>query len=173
MILSVSLLSWGAIWSILGLFGLFLDALGALLIVAVDVSVLAWVFERGELHQRAQLLRDARQLLFQSGKIVQEDRGFDQLLAVIKRESGTDLDPRKIRAKPPGTYGGGGNVFLYEGEDTEKPHGGVGSHNLVDGWIKREIENLEEGRKNRIRWVGMLLLLLGFSAQIVSYYVTN
>lgn len=156
-----------------GFLGLFLDALGAFVIVSADIGAIESLLADSPRLEKAERLQDAREQLFQDVSIEEGDPGFSEIVDIVKEESGTDLDPIRLTAKAPGTLGGGGNVFAYEGEGIDEPHGGVGSHSLVDGWIIQEIDSLEKARKERIRHAGMWLLLVGFSAQIATYYVLN
>jgi len=162
----------------LGFFGLLLDMIGALLIVLADVSALEFLSIDSENKHKAEILRQARQNLFQSRgeslpRLEEGDTGFGLVKGIIIEESGTELNPIKITAKPPGTLGGGGNVFIYEGQDIDEPHDGVGSHNLVDGWIQQKIRDLEKEFRDRYRKRGMQFLLIGFTGQMLSYLLRN
>jgi hypothetical protein len=157
----------------LGLLGLFFDLAGASLIVAIDISRFDSVWRSSERIEKAKVLQNARRKLFQENGLNKDDDGFELVRKIILDQSESDFDPVIISAPSPGQLGGGGNVFISGEEGDDEPHDNVGSHSLVDGWIEREIEDLEKGFRDYYRRVGMWLLIVGFSGQIISYLLRN
>lgn len=149
--------------------GLFLSALAPLIVIVYNFINVPLPHRDREREQR---LKKANQQTKSGDKVWPEDDSYDVFCELISEYEDTDVRPSKFQIFH-GGYGSGALGLHYYSEDgDEYEHEEyVGSKELVSGWIESEIDEIQRDEERSVLIVAATVLLMGFSLQLISFFV--
>ncbi|MDZ7701833.1 MAG: hypothetical protein U5J98_07040 [Halobacteriales archaeon] len=164
--------SWWAF--AIGITGLGLDLVGAILIVVTEIDWFDQFWRDEERFQEAKRLDDARNRLYDGEEQPFEsgEPEFQRLIDVIREHQSITITPHQLKPPKPGGLGGSNHIRIFEENGDSNPDR-VHIHNtLFNNWIDKRITDLHAEVRDSIRFVGLLSLLIGFGLQAVIISLT-
>lgn len=178
LLLSCNSIEWWGFYGVL--VGLALDLVGAALIVITDISFFDQLWKNEEQIEEAGQLQKAWHRLIGKESVDWDTADREVLMSAFRTRSDVDVrdcqEPDDIYAAPSNAIGTGGNVYIrYDSQSTNinEDFDKIGRTDLVNNWIDDRIEELEQTARDYFRGIGLILLLIGFSLQIVGYTIRN
>jgi len=162
----------------------FLEILGLIIVLIGSIIILGdeylYLKEYFMPIDKIEAIRKGKLTLLDKDCLKIDDEGFEEILEVIEKKSNyesPDQDDTPTLIALDQFFGGalsfysGIKVFVGVESGSKSDCIEVGTHNLVDNWLEQEIRDLKYSYKQTCLNLGVFCFVLGFSLQIISYFI--
>jgi len=162
----------------------FLEMLGLIVVLIGSIIILGdeylYLKEYFMPIDKIEAIREGKMTLLDNDCLKRDDEGFEEVLAVIEKKSNyesSDLDETPSLIALDQFFGGalsfysGIKVYVGAEKGSRSDCIEIGTHNLLDNWLEQEIRDLQYSYKQTCLNFGVFCFVLGFSLQIISYFI--